>query len=262
MTWELWTVLPGRLATFEGMQQRYPQRMAAAVSNSHEGDNFGPYTPVEPRHAYPFDSSSADSLAPHVPHTGMSLAAHSLNNAGEVAVLEALLDAGHDINGARVDSSNSEQPQLKASLPDLKLVYNLVDLLTRSAGKKRSAFVEFWAFSSRCTPLHAATFNANLGAMKLLLSRGADVHCTRHPKRMSALHLAAMGGHVELALRLLAAGARAGAHDAKRRTCARWANARGHVRLGRLLEELSGEEGRTSPPPGLERLHERLASIK
>ena len=66
---------------------------------------------------------------------------------------------------------------------------------------------------------------------------------------------------MELALRLLAAGARAGAHDAKRRTCARWAYARGHVRLGRLLEELS-EEGPTSLALPLERLHERLALIK
>lgn len=232
MTWEMWTAFSGRLATFEGMQQRYPQRMAAAVSNSHEGDSFG-----------------------------MSLATHSLNNAGDVAMLEALLDAGDHINGAHVDSSGTEQPQLKASLPDLKLVYKLVDFFTRSAGKRQSAFVEFWAFSSRCTPLHAAAFNANLGAIKVLLSRGADVHCTRHPKCMSALHLAAMGGHVELALRLLAAGARAGAHDAKRRTCALWAYARGHVRLSRLLEELSAE-GPTSLALPLERLHERLALIK
>ena len=170
-------------------------------------------------------------------------------------MLEALLDAGHHING--VHTSTAATPSNLSSQgeprPDLKVVYKLVDFFTRSAGKKQSAFVDFWAFSSRCTPLHAATFNANLGAIKVLLRRGADVHSTRHPKRMSALHLAAMGGHVELALRLLAAGARAGAHDAKRRTCARWAYARGHVRLGRLLEELSEEEGPSSLPPSLER---------
>jgi ankyrin repeat protein len=71
-----------------------------------------------------------------------------------------------------------------------------------------------------------------------------------------------MAGRADLVRELLEQGAALEAPLKKKLTCARWANARGHVRLGRLLEELSGEEGRTSPPPGLERLHERLASIK
>ena len=93
---------------------------------------------------------------------------HLLNNAGDLATLHALLDSGHDVNGARADPSGRVLPQLRATKPDLKMVYRLVDVLTRHAATKRSAFIEFWAFSSRCAPLHAATFNANLAAMRMV----------------------------------------------------------------------------------------------
>ena len=235
MTWEMWSVFSGRVAVFEGMRQRHPERMSAAVSSAHVGDHFG-----------------------------MSMLTHLLNNAGDLATLHALIDSGHDINGARTDlRSGDELPQLRATKSDLKMVYRLVDFLTRSAATKRSAFVEFWAFSSRCAPLHAATFNGNLGAVTALLERGADVACARHPKRMTALHLAAMGGHIEIALRLLAAGARPDAVDVKRRTCARWAHARSHTRLGKLLDELrgGGDADGSAGTPSLEELRTRLAQV-
>jgi hypothetical protein len=237
MTWEMWTVFAGRVAVFEAMRQRHMERMSAAVSNSHAGDHFG-----------------------------MSMLTHLLNNAGDLATLHALLDSGHDVNGARADPSGRVLPQLRATKPDLKMVYRLVDVLTRHPATKRSAFVEFWAFSSRCAPLHAATFNANLAAVTSLLERGADVTCTRHPKRMTALHLAAMGGHIEIALRLLAAGARPDAVDAKRRTCSKWAHARSHTRLGHLLDEVSqscgggGGDG-SAATPSLDELRARLARV-
>jgi ankyrin repeat protein len=229
MVWEMWAVFGGHPRVFAHLLQKYPERMAAAVSSSHAGDRFG-----------------------------MSLVVHLLNNAADVATLEALLDAGCTTDGIQRDAKGKPVgPAGRATAGDIKMLYRLVDALTLRASKPQSNFVEFWAYSCRCAPLHAAVHNANLGAVDVLIKRGADPNSTYHPKRMTPLALAVMGGHVEIAMHLLAAGARPGAKDARSRSCERWARARGHKALANMLAELvtKGVNGdATKPPPSMAEL--------
>eukprot|EP00904_Undaria_pinnatifida_P003933 jgi/Undpi1/13540/HiC_scaffold_8.g03199.m1 len=78
------------------------------------------------------------------------------------------------------------------------------------------------------TPLHAAADAGDASAVETLLRGGADpnsrVKRPRYDKGATALHLAAKGGHLEVALALLAAGAETSGRDAH-----------GHVAVVRAL---------------------------
>ena len=139
-------------------------------------------------------ASSGDSF-------GLSLAAHVINQVGDVDLLRSVVRAGCDVNAAA----------LKGSHPQINMIYTLSDLacwLTRP-----SPFFEFWSYSCRCSPLHCAVYNANLTAVEALLELKADVNSRVHVHKMTPLHLAAQGGHTLIAQRLLDSGADPCARD-------------------------------------------------
>jgi len=62
------------------------------------------------------------------------------------------------------------------------------------------------------SPLHLAAIGGHLEVVKLLLARGAEVGAV-NTSGVTPLHEAAYGGHQEVVRLLLAAGAQAGAVD-------------------------------------------------
>ena len=105
--------------------------------------------------------------------------------------------------------------------------------------KRPKAIFDSLSLLLRCTALHAAAFNGNLGALRqLLLERGADPSSTTHSHGMTPLHLAAAGGHEAIVNVLLDAGSPATARDGRKRTPAAWARRRGHAELAARLERL------------------------
>ena len=72
--------------------------------------------------------------------------------------------------------------------------------------------------------------------MSALISGGADVFCkTRAPQKLTALHLAAMAGHADVAEVLLLAGAAPVVRDGRGRTASYWAAKGGHDDLAARL---------------------------
>ena len=76
--------------------------------------------------------------------------------------------------------------------------------------------------------------------MRLLLERRANPNqvATRHPKRPSALHIAALQGHEEIVHTLIAAGANPRAKDWRGRTPAQWALWRANDETAQALQYL------------------------
>ena len=157
---------------------------------------------------------------------GISLATHVVNQVGDLETLKAVVRAGGDIHGATICRGGNK------TVRTIFLLSDLACLLSHP-----TPFFEFWSYSCRCTPLHAAVYNANLPAVVSLLEMGADVDSRRHRFKLTPLQLAAQGGHDAIAQHLLGAGAQRGLRDAKGRTAARWAAMRGHAALHALLAD-------------------------
>ncbi|XP_053687633.1 ankyrin repeat and MYND domain-containing protein 2 [Sabethes cyaneus] len=73
------------------------------------------------------------------------------------------------------------------------------------------------------TPLQHASYKGNKEAVQLLLDQGADVNSSKHEYNYTALHFGALSGSVEVCLKLLLAGAKAGALNSVGRTAAQMA---------------------------------------
>lgn len=76
--------------------------------------------------------------------------------------------------------------------------------------------------------LHAATLQCSLECVQVLIDAGVDLETKSYGPRMTALHLAARFGHVEIARALVAAGASLAARDAKALTPSQVAARAGH----------------------------------
>lgn len=88
------------------------------------------------------------------------------------------------------------------------------------------------------TPLHLAAFFGRRGAAERLLAAGAALDAvSRNPLRNTPLHAAVAGGHVDLALLLIEAGADVNATDAGRHTPFHLAAEAGYVPVARALFE-------------------------
>ena len=84
--------------------------------------------------------------------------------------------------------------------------------------------------------LRAAAAAGLMAPLKALLGRSEEVAVDAEATSCyTALMLAAQGGHVEIARRLLEAGAQLGTRDRKGRTAAKWATLRGHSALALML---------------------------
>ena len=83
-----------------------------------------------------------------------------------------------------------------------------------------------WEACPSC--LHAATLQCSLECVQVLIDASVDLETKSYGPRMTALHLAARFGHVEIARALVAAGASLAARDAKGLTPSQVAARAGH----------------------------------
>lgn len=101
------------------------------------------------------------------------------------------------------------------------------------AAEKKTAWMRclYLAWSST-SPLHQSAYFGNLGAVLLLLEKGAAVDTQAHWLQMTPLMLAVHSGHGQIASRLVQAGASLAITDKHVRTAADVARRTGHVELG------------------------------
>lgn len=161
---------------------------------------------------------------------GLSIAQQAVACTGDPQALKLLLDTGKvDVN------------LVGTVTPNAKLFYTLAGVLSKLKVRGTpSHFVQTFKYAmARASALHNAAFHGNLGAVELLLAAKADVHSTVSAQWMQPLHLAAMGGHDAVVLKLLAAGAdpgaRVGGGPWGGATPAGWAKRRGHAELAATL---------------------------
>jgi ankyrin repeat protein len=95
----------------------------------------------------------------------------------------------------------------------------------------------------RNRPLTEAARHGQLGVMRLLIQRGANVHGFVGFWARTALHYAAGGGHEEVVALLLTEGAHANVRDAWRRTPFMTACENGHLGVARVLVQHMGTQG-------------------
>ena len=151
--------------------------------------------------------------------------------------MTALLDAG-------------ESPELTGPLRGrMAGIIGACDIVRRfkTLGIERD-FVFCMAYGSRCTAISGAAMNGNLVALKLLIDRGADINnYGRNPTRFTALHHAAVGGHVDAVVMLLAAGARTDVKDFRGRTPADVAKRTGNIEIRQLIIGAAAEHDVVAP---------------
>ncbi|GIL66183.1 hypothetical protein Vafri_19793, partial [Volvox africanus] len=100
------------------------------------------------------------------------------------------------------------------------------------------------------TPLHYAARGGHLGAVELLLHKGANPNAATRGMGATPLHRAAMQGHLSVVERLLAAGADARAVDCDLETPLHKAAVQGHGEVCRLLLERCPEAGEAADKAG------------
>jgi len=153
------------------------------------------------------------------PGTPTNVCTNSVLQVGNLTTLKVLLDAGFN--------SDTIGP---LTHPKLRKICIVSDMMVRFQKSPRGIFVAM-AYGTRATALHAAALVGNLGAVDLLLVRGADPSSINHSHKVTPLHLAAYNGHEAVVLRLLRAGSPVTTCDTRGRTAADWANRRGHTEL-------------------------------
>jgi ankyrin repeat protein len=113
---------------------------------------------------------------------------------GHREVVDALLDAGANVD-VFAAAATGRTDDLRRTL--------------KEAGAVRAYAYDGW------TPLHLAAFFGRTDAARILLDAGADVHAvSRNSLSNTPLHAAAAGKHSEIALLLLAHGAKSDPADA------------------------------------------------
>lgn len=158
------------------------------------------------------------------------------NNLGNLEAINMLLDAGES-----VELSSKGHGKMG-------MLVNFCDFARRFNKLQLNGLVMEFAYVARTPPLCAASVAGNLAALKLLLDRGADIHNRGHnPNRLTALHLAAVAGHADVVVALLAAGARTDLKDKAGRTPADRAKQVGNREIRQMLIGAAAEAGNSQP---------------
>jgi ankyrin repeat protein len=153
---------------------------------------------------------------------------------GESPVMAALYRGHHDIvnlliaSGAEVDvfaaAATGRTDDLRRAL--------------KEPGAARAYAYDGW------TPLHLAAFFGRIDAARILLDAGADVHAvSRNSLTNTPLHAATAGKHTDVALLLVAHGARAGVADAGGYTALEIAR---QNHLGTVVDSIAAQTPRAS----------------
>ena len=160
------------------------------------------------------------------------------NNAGNLEVINMLLDAGESIE---LSSKGHGKMGMLVNFCDFARRFNFNKL-------QLGGMVMTFAYGARVPPLCAACFVGNLAALKLLLDRGADIHNRGHcPRQLTPLHFAAVRGHADLVAALLAAGARTDLKDKAGRTPAEIARQVGNREIRQMIIGAAAETGSSQP---------------
>ncbi|KAF5026432.1 hypothetical protein F66182_1497 [Fusarium sp. NRRL 66182] len=144
-------------------------------------------------------------------------------------LVQQLLDQGADVNLASGDGWTCLHLAASCDVLEMLLTYG-ADMAAR-CGKYG------------LTPLHWATVDQNLGAVQLLVSRGADSSARGRDGRFP-LHIAAIEGFVEAIQVMLDANANVVCEDDRNYTPLHFACREGHLDAARLLIDHAAERGR------------------
>ena len=123
---------------------------------------------------------------------------------GETPLMSALYRGHHDVVAALIDAGAEVDVFAAAAL-------GRGEDLSRTLNEETVAAYAYDGW----TPLHLAAFFGQLGAARVLLASGADVHAvSRNSMANTPLHAATAGRHPDIALLLLDHGASGSALDA------------------------------------------------
>lgn len=177
-------------------------------------------------------------LASRTNAAGHTLLSNNLLAVGDTSTLKATLELGSDAYAGLVgcDVNHAAGKGARKARRWLFWVFGPLDvarLLWTTA--RTGAGTEAWVHTARCSPLHAAAYLGNMGAVNVLLDFGADARSTSHPRGCTPLHCAALGGHASIVRKLIDAGADEAAKDGRGRTAARYASRAGHAECAQLL---------------------------
>lgn len=167
----------------------------------------------------------------------MDMLSLGIMGVGDVTPLEQLLEAGCDPNGNVQRMAAGQYLQYQ--------VFNLM-----AACGTKSALAKTMLYMEHVSPLHTACFMGHLGAVRLLIAKGADPNAVakHHPKRPTPLHLAALQGHEAICDALLAAGAHPRPKDWRGRTPAQWALWRSNDDTAQVLQYLGRGDAEGDAP--------------
>ena len=141
---------------------------------------------------------------------GRSLCAGAIGNgSAPLELLTMLLDAGEPADLYAPVATRIMGPIIESMAVD--------DVATAPE------YLMFFTHCTRTPALHVASYFGVLQAVDLFIERGADVSSQANPQGMQPLHLAVIGGHLDVASRLLAAGADISLEDKHGRTALAYA---------------------------------------
>ncbi len=109
--------------------------------------------------------------------------------------------------------------------------------------RRPNSTLDFFAYATRCTPLHIAAYLGDLAAVAFFVDEmEVDTNSKMHPKGMTPIHLAAMGNHRQIVRKLLVKGADLNIHCNRGWLPYRYARMRNHDHLADILNPRNNDK--------------------